>query len=416
MQDMDPTVRDDYLWLLSGNAKALLTQTEQDFREKVNALTINKRLRKSISPTQAAIVIEQALLRARAKVKFERAGELFFTRKSLEQATSERIARYKAMRFAGLSSVADICCGIGGDLIALAGREMPGGDHKTGEAAAQTVGIEMDELTAMFAAENLNVLGLEHASVTQATFEDTSLESFDGLHIDPDRRVKNRTVRGDFFQPPLSEIRQRAGDEQSLAIKVAPATPQHRSTPDDAETEWIGDNRECKEQVIWSGPVTNNPGSRTATYINSKHEAFHFTASAEELALSRPNPPKKLGAAIYEPHPSVLAANLVNPLANRLGLRPVDRQIDYLTGKPSEKCKLIRKFRIDVELKLNLKLLFKELRERKIGHIVVKKRGVDQATFDNIHSLKIAGENKATIIATRHNGARLALITNIERR
>jgi hypothetical protein len=47
---------------------------------------------------------------------------------------------------------------------------------------------------------------------------------------------------------------------------------------------------------------------------------------------------------------------------------------------------------------------------------VVKKRGVDKAIFDNIQALKIAGENKATIIATRHNGRRLALITNIEER
>jgi len=65
---------------------------------------------------------------------------------------------------------------------------------------------------------------------------------------------------------------------------------------------------------------------------------------------------------------------------------------------------------------LNLKLLSRELRQRKIGLIVVKKRGVDQAIFDNIRSLKIAGPNKATVIATRHNGKRLALITNIEER
>ena len=410
MQSMDSTVRDDYLWLLSESALPVLNQAEEGFRDKVNALTINKRLRKSISPTRAAIVIEQVLLRQRAKVKFERAGELFFTRKSLEQATSGRIARHKASRFAHLPSVADICCGIGGDLIALAEREM------SDSAISETVGIDMDELTALFASKNIDVLGLEHAAVKQATFEDVSLERFDGIHIDPDRRVKNRTVRGDFFQPSLSEIRQRVGLEQSLAIKVAPATPPHRSTPDDAETQWIGDNRECKEQVIWSGLVTENPGCRTATYVNSQHEAFHFTATAKELARSRPNPPEKLGAAVYEPHPTVLAAGLVSPLARRLGLRPVDAQVDYLTGEAAERCKLIRKFRIDVELKLNLKLLSKELRQRKIGQIVVKKRGVDQAIFDNIQALKIAGENKATIIATRHNGKRLALITNIEER
>ncbi len=410
MRHMDPNVRDDYLWLLSESALPLLSQAEDDFRDKVNALTINKRLRKSISPTRAAIVIEQVLLRLRAEAKFARANELFFTRKSLEQATSQRIARYKASRFAELSSVADICCGIGGDLIALAARD------KRDSIVNETVGIERDELTAMFAAKNIEVLEHENAAVKQMAFEDFSLDRFGGIHIDPDRRVKNRTVRGDFFQPALTEIRQRVGQQQNLAIKVAPATPPHRSTPDDAETQWIGDNRECKEQVIWSGPLTVNPGFRTATYVNSKHEAFHFTASVEELEQSRPNPSEHLGTNIYEPHPTVLAAGLVTPLARRLGLRPVDAHVDYLTGVPSERCKLIRKFRIDVELKLNLKLLSKELRQRKIGQIVVKKRGVDQAIFENIRALKIAGENKATIIATRHNGRRLALITNIEER
>ena len=190
MHHMDSTVRDDYLWLLSDNALPVLNQTAEGFRDKVNALTINKRLRKSISPTRAAIVIEQVLLRSRAMAKFERADELFFTRKSLEQATSERIARHKASRFPDLSSVVDVCCGIGGDLIALAQRT-------TSDTAVQeTVGIEMDELTAMFAAKNLEVLGLEHAAARQAALEDVSLDRFDGVHIDPDRRVKNRTVRG----------------------------------------------------------------------------------------------------------------------------------------------------------------------------------------------------------------------------
>lgn len=407
---MDSTVRDDYLWLLSENASPVLSQVEDDFREKVNALTINKRLRKSISPTRAAIVIEQALLRLRAKVKFDRANDLFFTRKSLEQATSQRIARHKVGRFANLSSVADICCGIGGDLMALADRQT------SGSSLTETIGIEKDELTAMFASKNVELLGLEHAAVKQADFEDFSLQRFDGIHIDPDRRVKNRTVRGDFFQPSLTEIRQRVTQKQSLAIKVAPATPPHRSTPDDAETQWIGDNRECKEQVIWSGPATTHPGCRTASYVTSQQEAFHFTATAKELEQSRPDPSGKLGTNIYEPHPTVLAAGLVTPLARKLGMRPVDAHVDYLTGVPAERCRLIRKFRIDAELKLNLKILSKELRQRKIGQIVVKKRGVDQAIFDNIKALKIAGENKATIIATRHNGRRIALITNIEAR
>ena len=424
---MEPTVEEDYLWLLSQEAAPLLFIAEQGFRERVNALKINKRLRKEISPSRAAIIIEQAQLRLRAQVKFDRASELFFTRKSLEQATGLRIAKHKARRWKGMNVVADVCCGIGGDLMAIAARDridktvFP--DHqRTVESSnvafevPQTVGVEVDKLTAMFADRNLRVMGFENASVRCDRFESITLDRFDAIHIDPDRRVNNRTVRGDFFQPPLAEIQSRLGKEQSLAIKVAPATPPHCSIPPESEMEWIGDNRECKEQVIWQGPVVQNAGCRTATMVNAQNVAFQFTATPADLARPRPEPDEKLGMAVYEPHPTVLAGGMVNALAHRLGLRPVDQVIDYLTGVPAEKCGLIREFRIDAAFKLSLKLLTKELRLRKIGSIVVKKRGIDQAIYDNICALKISGENQATVIATRHNGKRIALITNVQRR
>ena len=401
---MDPTVRDDYLWLLSDDARPLLDQAEQDFRTLKNALGVNKRLRKSITPTRAAIVIEQVQLRLHAKTKFENAPAMFFTRRALEQSTGERLSKYKAAKFAKLKNVADICCGIGGDLLPLAFR------------GGETVGLDSDELTAMFARKNLEAVGATQATVTCDTFENFDIGAFDGLHFDPDRRVTKRTVRGDSFTPKLSEIFERVNDDQSVAIKVAPATPVHDGTDTQAEIEWIGDNRECKQQVIWQGPATARPGRRTATFVTSTDEAHQFSCSLKKANCDRPKPPKELGPAIYEPHPTVLAGRLVNAMARTYDLRPVDPMVDYLTGVPTEKCRLLRKFRIDVQMRLNLKLLVKELRARKIGKIVVKKRGVDQTIFDHICALKLAGENEATVIATRHNGIRLALITNTKLR
>ncbi|MGB6164688.1 MAG: hypothetical protein WBF75_19385, partial [Pseudonocardiaceae bacterium] len=40
----------------------------------------------------------------------------------VEQASSEVIAEHRARRFAGAVRVADLCCGIGGDLLALGGQ------------------------------------------------------------------------------------------------------------------------------------------------------------------------------------------------------------------------------------------------------------------------------------------------------
>ena len=48
--------------------------------------------------------------------------DMFFTRSGLEQSSAEIVARHRARRYAGASQVADLCCGIGGDLIALAER------------------------------------------------------------------------------------------------------------------------------------------------------------------------------------------------------------------------------------------------------------------------------------------------------
>ena len=46
---------------------------------------------------------------------------MYFTPCGLEQATDEKVARYKAARFAGQGLIFDLCSGIGGDLLSLAG-------------------------------------------------------------------------------------------------------------------------------------------------------------------------------------------------------------------------------------------------------------------------------------------------------
>src|SRR5262245_57050235 len=50
-------------------------------------------------------------LRRRGQAKFSHAAEMWFDRQGLEQATSEPVARHKALRFSG--NVFDLCCGIG---------------------------------------------------------------------------------------------------------------------------------------------------------------------------------------------------------------------------------------------------------------------------------------------------------------
>ncbi|MGB6164957.1 MAG: hypothetical protein WCF33_09820, partial [Pseudonocardiaceae bacterium] len=85
-------------------------------------LRVGAVLRREYPVELVTAALGQHELRRRAQGKFTRAQRMFFTRAGLEQASSEVIAEHRARRFAGAVRVADLCCGIGGDLLALGGQ------------------------------------------------------------------------------------------------------------------------------------------------------------------------------------------------------------------------------------------------------------------------------------------------------
>jgi hypothetical protein len=98
------------------------------------------------APALVAAVLNQSKLRSRAMPKFGPFAErMLFTEAGLEQATRLKVAALHAGRFrdAGVTSVADLGCGIGADALALAAIDL------------RVTGVERDEVTAAIAAYNL---------------------------------------------------------------------------------------------------------------------------------------------------------------------------------------------------------------------------------------------------------------------
>ncbi|HEX6676924.1 MAG TPA: class I SAM-dependent methyltransferase, partial [Actinomycetes bacterium] len=81
---------------------------------------LGERLRARWPADLVAAALLQRELRLAARAKFRLADRMLFTRPGLEQASAEAVARHRARRYQGLAAVADLCCGIGGDLVALA--------------------------------------------------------------------------------------------------------------------------------------------------------------------------------------------------------------------------------------------------------------------------------------------------------
>src|SRR5690606_33829538 len=105
-----------------------------------------------------------------------------------------------------------------------------------------------------------------------------------------------------------------------------------------------------------------------------------------------------LGDYLYEPDGAVIRAGLVGPLADELGARLISPSIAYLTADADLASPFVRGFRVLANLPLKTKVIAGALRERDIGVVDIKKRGVDITPEALRPQLKLRGEESATVI------------------
>ena len=398
---------EEYRWLVSSPASGFLAETLEQIENKVNVVRIAKQLRKDMTPSRSAMVLELAQQRIRGRKKFALADQMFFTKRGLQQASSQPIAEYKAQRFAKCNRVADVCCSIGGDLLSLA-------------KVAKTTGVDNDPVTTLFAQRNLEVHNLLNASTAECNFEDFDLADFDAVHIDPDRRAKGstagRTTHGDFFSPSLPSIFQRLNESKFeskfAAIKVAPATLASVCLPDQYEIEWIGDRRECKQQLIWTGVAVENPGTMTATRVDGG-QVHHFITNAK--LLNEPAPvASEVALYLFEPHSSILAGQMTDAFANSCELKRLASDIVYLTSDSPVQHSMMRRFCVEAVLPIDARKVHEYFRERQVGLLEIKNRGVPKFVVEKFERLKLSGDEKRVLFLTRHRRTQVAIVATRE--
>jgi hypothetical protein len=370
---------------------------------ETSTLKLVAALRRELSPTRAHLVVDQAELRARATRKFAAAERMFFTARSLEQATDEGLAAYKAARFPLGAAVADLCCGIGGDLLALARR-------------GPATGVDRDPILAILAEANCRVAtdtshcctqrvpgqqwhtavdSAHAANVLVADVESLDLGAFAAWHIDPDRRPGGRrTTRVDLHEPGPDFIDRLRGVVSNGAVKLAPAATLPDEWPPAAELEWLSRDGECRQLVCWFGSLAQSLGGRRATIVDVGGQALRTVTGVEqEPALAR-----ALGRYLYEPDAAVLASGLTGALAAEHNLGALAPGIAYLTSDTLVTDRALACFAIEEVLPLDVRRLRQAMRERNIGRLEIKKRGVDITPEQLRRELKLSGEESATLL------------------
>lgn len=373
------------------------------------------------SPEESAQIISLAQARTRARAKFgERARTLMLTQEAAEQATRPVIAHYRAQRLRPVAgTVADLGCGIASDSAVYAADR------------GAVVAVELDPLTASFAAKNLefcpqarvysgDVTDYVHGELLDAAGEPVGI-----VWMDPARRElrgakKAQTERlfdPEAFSPPFSFVLNLARTGVPMGVKLGPGFPHEGiPSPEDiaseanpnprVEAEWIQSEGSLAELVLWFNALAQEGVARTATSVRETsvrevsaeetdcnerpaetsallppYEAVSFrsplTAEEAEQSVDVPVSLPQPGDYLLEPAPAIVRSHLVAEFAQSIGAFLLDEHLAYLCSAKPVEHPLVACYEVLEEIPMQEKQLKRWVREQDFTALTIKKRGVD---------------------------------------
>ncbi|MFS3130123.1 THUMP-like domain-containing protein [Nocardioides sp. Bht2] len=385
-----------FAWLLTDAGQQLLTVAADAYADhQGDPIRTAAAVRKQEPDAdRAAAALTQVRLRVAAVPKFGAdAVQLYFTPDALEQSTRLRVATHRATRLAmaGPSSVIDLGCGIGGDLIAFA------------RAGLTVAGVDLDPVRVEIARANLAALDLGGA-VAVADGTTLDLSPFGATFADPARRSdRGRVFDVEGWTPSWSFVQTLL--TRDGVVKVAPGID-HDLIPEDVEAEWVSDNGELKEAALWSGRFAS--ARRRATVITASGLAT--LTEDDDPFQGEPRPVRDLGEFVYEPDSAVIRAGLVTAVAAGVNGGLIDEHIAWVTSDAAFTTPYAKSYRVLEQLPYREKQLKAALRERGIGKLAIKKRGVEIVPEQLRKRLALRGDEEGTLVLTRLNGAGVALL------
>lgn len=354
---------------------------------------ITTKRKQGFAPQLVRFALEQALLRSRAQKKFPSdAGQMLFTEAGLEQATRAEVAKWHAKLFleAGVKSVTDLGCGIGGDAMALAATGL------------DVTAIDSNETAVAAATHNLRYF--PEARVIRSEAKEVVIEST-GIFLDPARRDQLRKSAGpvrlqpEDFSPSLDFVFGLAAEYPAL-VKLAPGFP-HELIPDQFETNWVSHAGDLVEVLLRSKQL-GTPGAKKAVMLGTEVHEFAGVAATGQV--------RELGGFLFEPDPSLIRSHLLGTFANQHDLGLISNGIAYLTADTDNTSPWLKRYRVIDTLPLREKEIRDYCQRENIGTVEIKKRGVDITPEQLRPKLRLKGTGVATLVLTKVGDARQAIV------
>lgn len=374
-------------------------------------LTLTARLRdQGVEADLVAAALTQARLRGRAAARLgPAAAGLLLTTDGLEQATRPAVARRHAERFvqAGTDHVWDLGCGVGLDAMALA------------EAGLAVTAVERDEEAAAAAAANL--APYPRARVVHGDVADVSPSREDGAWLDPARRtagvadVRGRTrrlFRLSDLSPTWEHVQGVAAGAAATGAKLSPGFAA-ADLPAGAEAEWVSLDGDVVECVVWWRGAVRSPGISAVVGSTTAEGPTWTTVRPVADAPPPLAPGGSPGPWLAEPDRAVLAAGLAGALADAVGGQELDDGVGYVAAPGRVDLSWARWFEVEDVLPLHARRVRAALRDRGVGRVTIKKRGVPTDVERFRAELRLRADRsapEATLVLTRVAGTPSVLV------
>lgn len=271
-------------------------------------------LRRDYPAEQVSIALSLSEARRKAHRKFGEPGlRIVADVSGVEQASGASVAAYKAQRMRETlgsdAIVADLCCGIGGDSMAMS------------DAGLNVLAVDHVALRAWMAWQNGG------ARVRAACADVASLDvSGTAIHLDPARRDEQgdkRSWRLEDYQPGPEVIGRLIDQSPAAAVKLSPGIDK-QALPWAGELEFISDHGRLVQAILWCGGFAKD--ERAATLIDE---------TGTHRVGGKPSSPRyqAAGRYLYTFDASVERADLVGQLSSMLDAPSIHPRLGLLTSE-----------------------------------------------------------------------------------
>ncbi|HEY9205424.1 MAG TPA: methyltransferase domain-containing protein [Candidatus Methanoperedens sp.] len=240
------------------------------------------------------------MTRDKYTIKFSR--PVVSNSEGMQLATPEIVAKYIAKRLK-TNTIADLGCGIGGQVIFFA------------KACKKVYAVERNPEKLEYARKNCALYGVDNVEFILGDALSESIKKkvsdADIIFSDPARPLSERERTLEHLEPPITEILKIYSDvTEELAFHAPPQMPPERIVLD-CEREYLSLNGQLNRLTLYFGALKECECS--AVVIPGEERLY--SSNAPDMPDIKEGP---LGVYVYEPEPSVVKANLLGELAQKI--------------------------------------------------------------------------------------------------